>query len=243
MVGDYTTDQDGYIELEDELTEGKYKVEEISLPSGYVLDSTVRTLRVKKGETTELVIENTPVLGQIQILKKSAQDNPVFNTPKGSLLAANIKTTITKQRNYVVDAGDNMRYDFTGIGNAGSVPLDNFFWHDRIPTDAVRAATITTGTYNARVWYSITYKTNLGGYRTLADNLLSTNRYLFKIDAGSLRLAKNEYVTDIRYEFGTVPAGFQMTEKATLLVFVPAYMKNGYSIINRADVGGQYQGE
>ena len=42
-----------------------------------VLDDTVRTLRVRRGETTELVIENTPILGQIQVVKKSAQDNPV----------------------------------------------------------------------------------------------------------------------------------------------------------------------
>ena len=74
-------------------------------------------------------------------------------------------------------------------------------------------------------------------------NLLSTNRYTFSIDSGSLKLASGEYVTDIRFEFGTVPAGFKMTEKATLLVYVPAYMSGGYNIINRADCGGSYQGE
>lgn len=276
----------------------------------------MRTLRIRRGETTELVVENTPILGQIQVVKKSAQDNPVTNQPKGSLLegavfeitnadtgrvvdtmtsdsrgiaasnpiplgryyvqeiqaprfyqlnsekvevklkvegdvvriemyndAANINTSIEKTGNYTVDAGSNMRYDFTNIANNSNVPLDNFFWHDRIPTDAVRAGTLTTGTYNARVWYKITYKTNVNDYRTLADNLLSTNRYSFKIDSGSLKLASGEYVTDIRFEFGTVPAGFKMTEKATLLVYVPAYMSGGYNIINRADCGGSYQGE
>ena len=88
---------------------------------------------------------------------------------------ANIQTTIEKTGNYTVDAGSNMRYDFTNIANNSNVTLDNFFWHDRIPTDAVRAATLTTGTYNARVWYKITFKTNMNDYRTLADNLLSTN--------------------------------------------------------------------
>ena len=34
-----------------------------------------------------------------------------------------------------------------------------------------------------------------------------------------------------------------MTEKATLLVYVPAYMSGGYNIINHADAGGSYQGE
>ena len=320
LLGEYSTDQDGYIELDDLLTDGKseikIKVEEIAAAEGYVLDDTVRTLRIRRGETTELVVENTPLLGQIQVVKKSAQDNPVTNQPKDSLLEgavfeitnadtgrvvdtmtsdsrgiaasnpiplgryyvqevqaprfyqinsekvevklkvegdvvqiemyndpANINTSIEKTGNYTVDAGSNMRYDFTNIANNSNVPLDNFFWHDRIPTDAVRAGTLTTGTYNARVWYKITYKTNVNDYRTLADNLLSTNRYSFKIDSGSLKLASGEYVTDIRFEFGTVPAGFKMTEKATLLVYVPSYMSGGYNIINRADCGGSYQGE
>ena len=320
LLGEYSTDQDGYIELDELLTDGqgeiKIKVEEIAAAEGYVLDDTVRTLRIRRGETTELVVENTPILGQIQVVKKSAQDNPVTNQPKGSLLegavfeitnadtgcvvdtmtsdargiaasnpiplgryyvqevqalrfyqlntqkvevklkaegdvvqiemyndAANINTSIEKTGNYTVDAGSNMRYDFTNIANNSNVPLDNFFWHDRIPTDAVRAATLTTGTYNARVWYKITYKTNVNDYRTLADNLLSTNRYSFKIDSGSLKLASGEYVTDIRFEFGTVPAGFKMTEGASLYVYVPEYMAGGYNIINRADAGGSYQGE
>ena len=320
LIGEYSTDQDGYIELRDILTDGKseikLKVEEIAAAQGYVLDSTVRTLRVRRGETTELVVENTPVLGQIQVVKKSSQDNPVTNQLKGSLLqgavfevenaetgrivdtitsdsrgiaasnslplgryfvreikaprfyqlntqkvevklkvegdvvriemyndAASIKTSIKKTGNYTVDAGDNMRYDITNVANQSNVPLDNFFWHDRIPTDAVRVGTITTGTYNARVWYKITYKTNKNGYRTLADNLLSINRYSFKVDSGSLKLAIGEYVTDIRYEFGTVPAGFKMTEKATVYVYVPSYMGNGYNITNRVDCGGSYQGE
>lgn len=320
LIGEYSTDQDGYIELRDILTDGKseikLKVEEIAAAQGYVLDSTVRTLRIRRGETTELVVENTPVLGQIQVVKKSSQDNPVTNQLKGSLLqgavfeienaetgrivdtitsdsrgiaasnplplgryfvreikaprfyqlntqkvevklkvegdvvriemyndAASIKTSIKKTGNYTVDVGDNMRYDITNVANQSNVPLDNFFWHDRIPTDAVRVGTITTGTYNARVWYKITYKTNKNGYRTLADNLLSTNRYSFKVDSGSLKLAIGEYVTDIRYEFGTVPAGFRMTEKATVYVYVPPYMANGYKITNRVDCGGSYQGE
>lgn len=85
-----------------------------------------------------------------------------------------------------------------------------FLWHDRIPTDAVRGLTITTGIYNAHVWYKITYKANKNDYHTLADSRLSTNRYTFKIDVGSLKLLSGEYVIDIRYEYGTVPAGFKM---------------------------------
>ena len=68
LIGEYSTDQDGYIELDDLLTDGKsaikIKVEEIAAAEGYVLDDTVRTLRIRRGETTELVVENTPILAR-----------------------------------------------------------------------------------------------------------------------------------------------------------------------------------
>jgi len=73
--------------------------------------------------------------------------------------ASNLKTTIQQSGNYTVDAGSNMRYDITNISNNSNVSVTNFYWHDRIPTDAVRVGSITTGAYNARAWYKITYKT------------------------------------------------------------------------------------
>ena len=320
VVGEYTTDQDGYIDLDELETNGEsvvtFKVEEIAAAEGYILDKKVKTLKVNRGETTELVIENTPILGQIQVCKKAPQENIVTNQTKGTPLAgavfevtnadtgrvvdtitsdargiaatnpiplgryfvqevkapacyqlnsqkvevklkvegdvvqievyddaANLKTTIQKTSNQTVDAGANMRYDISGVANESNVALDNFFWHDRIPTDAVRVGSITTGKYSGRAWYKIKFKTNKRDYRTLTAHLLFTSSYAFKIDSASLKLATDEYVTDIRYEFGAVPVGFKMAEKATLLVYVPASVGNGYQIINRADVGGSYNGE
>jgi len=321
VIGEYTTDQDGCIELNELLTNGKnvlkYKVEQISTAPGYEVNKTVYTLKVNLGEVTELVMENVPILGQIQVVKKAGQDNITANQVKGTLLqgavftitnaetgrvvdtittdasgvaasnplplgryyvqetkapryyqinprkaevklkvkgdvvrlevyddAANLKTTIQKTGNNTVDAGSNMRYDISNISNSSNVALDNFFWHDRIPTDAVRAGTFTTGAFNARAWYKVKYKTNKNDYRVLAENLMATSNYSFKIDSASLKLAADEYVTDIRCEFsGSVPAGFKMTSNATLYVYVPSNMTAGYSIINRADAGGSYQGE
>ena len=51
-----------------------------------------------------------------------------------------------------------------------------------------------------------------------------------------------EYVTDIYLDFGKVPVGFQSTSNPTLTVQVLGTIANGYQIINRADVGGKYQG-
>ncbi len=319
-IGKFTTDQDGYAELGELTTDGKsvskIKVTQIEAAEGYVLDKTVRTLRINRGETTEMVIESTPILGQIQIVVKASQTNNITNHVAGDVLSgavfeiidpvsnrvvdtvtsnehgiaasnplpigryhisqitaprfyrinsrkveatlkiegdvvqvvmyndpAAIKTTITQTVPKEITPGTTMRYDISNVANQSNIFIDNFFWHDRIPTDAVRVGTITTGTYSSRVWYKITYKTNQNDYRTLAENLLSTNNYSYKIDAASLKLAIGEYVTDVRYEFGTVPSGFRMVEKASIYVTVPTYMRAGYGIINRVDAGGSYQGE
>ena len=52
---------------------------------------------------------------------------------------------ITKTGNKQLLAGDSMRYDLT-VSNTSNVALDNFFWHDRFPTDCATAKSITTGT-------------------------------------------------------------------------------------------------
>ena len=114
---------------------------------------------------------------------------------------------------------------------------------DDIPTDATRAISVTTGTYNARLYYKVTFKTNLSDYRTLASNLLTSNNYSLSLNAATLGLAQGEYVTDVRFEFGTVPSGFASVVKPTMRVQVLGTVSNGYQIINRADVGGQYLNE
>lgn len=89
----------------------------------------------------------------------------------------------------------------------------------------------------------VTFKTNLNDYRTLASNLLTSNNYSLSLNAATLRLAQGEYVTDVRFEFGTVPSGFSSVVKPTMRVQVLGTVSNGYQIINRADVGGQYLNE
>ena len=128
LLGEYSTDQDGYIELDELLTDGKseikIKVEEIAAAEGYVLDDTVRTLRIRRGETTELVVENTPILGQIQVVKKSAQDNPVTNQPKGSLLEGAVFEITNADTGRVVDT---MTSDSRGIAASNPIPLGRYY--------------------------------------------------------------------------------------------------------------------
>lgn len=216
VVGYIVTDARG-VAASDPLPLGRYFVTEVSAPKYYQLS----------GEKMEAEIEYPN-----QIIKLSAYNK-----------SANLGVTIKKIGNREVQPGQVMSYDFSGIGNTSNVALNSFFWHDRIPTDATRAISVTTGTYNARLYYKVTFKTNLSDYRTLASNLLTSNNYSLSLNAATLGLVQGEYVTDVRFEFGTVPSGFASVVKPTMRVQVLGTVSNGYQIINRADVGGQYLNE
>lgn len=164
-----------------------------------------------------------------QIIKLSAYDKP-----------ASLGVAITKRGNAQVMAGQSMRYDLT-VANTSNVPLESFFWHDKIPYDVARPTTLTTGTYSARLNYRILYKTNYNvSYQVLASNLLTSNNYSLSLNA--IPIQAGEVVTDIYFDFGKVPVGFQSIVNPTLSVMVNGNAVNGYQMVNRADVGGKYQG-
>ena len=192
----------------------RYKVVEVTAPAYWQLDSTVHDVTLEYPG---------------QIIKISAFDKP-----------SSLGVSITKRGNASVLAGSSMRYDFT-IANTSNVDLESFFWHDRIPTDIARATVLTTGTYSARLNYRILYKTNYQtNYQVLASNLLTSNNYSFALNA--IPVQAGEVVTDVYFDFGKVPVGFQSTANPTLSVVVNGNAVNGYQMVNRADVGGKYQG-
>lgn len=310
-LGEYVSDQNGRVYIDDLPGGGKYFLRELQA-EGYELDTQLKTVYVEDGATTEITWKNTPITGQIQVIKYAADDNAVTGAKAGSTLqgavfeisraksgvvvgyivsdargiaasealplgrykirevtppayfqlsgevfdvdleypgqiiklsaynkSAALKLSITKTGNAQVLSGDLMRYDFK-ISNASNVPLSDFYWHDRLPTDAVRGNTLVTGTYSQRLNYRIVYKTNYQDYRVLAENLLTTNNYSFALNA--LPMMSGEYVTDFRFEFGTVEAGFTSVSAPMLTVNVLPTAPNQYQIVNRADIGGRYQG-
>jgi hypothetical protein len=132
-----------------------------------------------------------------------------------------------------------MTYRFT-VANTSNVTLENFFWHDKLPYDVTSASALTTGTYSQRLNYRVLYKTNCNDYRVLASNLLTTNNYSIALNV--LPLQVGEVITDIYFDFSTVPAGFQSVTQPTLTVSVNPETVNGYYVTNRADIGGEYGG-
>ena len=99
------------------------------------------------------------------------------------------------------------------------MPLESFFWHDKIPYDVARPTTLTPATYSARLNYRILYKTNCNAsYQVLASNLLTSNNYSFALNA--IPMQAGEVVTDIYFDFGKVPVGFQSVVNPTLSVMV-----------------------
>ncbi|MBQ7757495.1 SpaA isopeptide-forming pilin-related protein [Anaerotignum sp.] len=121
-IGQFETDDEGYIYIEDELPAGKYKLRELEPAEGYLADNKVRTITVQKGRTTEVEWENTPQMGQIQITKKSSDDNPYNGFPAGTALP-NAEFEIYDRSNNLVDTVVTNK---NGIAISKTLPLGRY---------------------------------------------------------------------------------------------------------------------
>lgn len=315
-VGQYTSNNEGYVLIEG-LEAGRYYLRELE-NEGYVPDTEKKTVYVESGETTEVEWENTPITGQIQITKTSADYNSVNGWPAGTPIpgtefeiynarTGNLVDTVETDKNGVASSrplplgrykiveskaadfygldktpieveiefegqivkaamtnkglytnvsiqktgyvevmpGQQIRYDFGGIGNNSTTSLTSFYWRDTLPGQAVRLDKIVTGTYNVPGNYKVVYKTNLSGgtWRTLADNLSTQQNYVLDASRAALGLASNEYVTEFMVSFGVVPANFRQVEAPQVYATVYAWLTGGSQFVNQADVGGVYNGQ
>ena len=121
-IGEYVTDQDGYIYADDGLADGRYYLREIKAADGYVLDPEPKTIYLRYGSTTEIEWTNTPIRGQIQIVKKSADYNPTNGLPAGSLLEGAVFEIYDKAGNVV----DTIRKDRNGRATSKLLPLSRY---------------------------------------------------------------------------------------------------------------------
>ena len=314
-IDQVTTDQNGYAYIDDLGFSGKLYLRELEA-EGYILDTALKTVYAKAGETVEVTWKNTPITGQIQIWKKSADDNAINGLPAGTPLEGAVFEIYDKANNLVdtvksnsrglavskqlplgryqikevtspafyspadetvtvylehegqivqievlnksvytnvsvqksgyteVVPGQSIRYTFKEIGNNSTVPLDNFYWRDTLPTDAVRLDKIITGTWFHQLNYKVVYKTNVNSsYRTLADNLNTQRNYTLDASPAALGLASDEYVTEVTFLFGRTPAGFRQMQTPYIYCNVLSSLTHEYRFTNKTDVGGTWQGQ
>ena len=119
-VGQYTSDNQGYVYIEN-IETGRYYLRELE-NEGYILDTQRKTVYVKSGETTLVEWENTPIMGQIQIIKKSADDNPINALPAGTLLEGAVFEVYDKAGNVV----DTIVSDYNGRAVSKLLPLGRY---------------------------------------------------------------------------------------------------------------------
>ena len=120
-IGQYTSDDRGYVYIED-LEAGRYYLQELE-NEGYVPDTQKKTVYVKSGETTEVEWENTPITGQIQITKTSADYNSMNGWPAGTP----IPNTVFEIYNYRTGKlMDTVRTDKNGVAVSKPLPLGRY---------------------------------------------------------------------------------------------------------------------
>ena len=121
-IGEYVTDQEGYIYADEGLADGRYYLREIKAAPGYVLDPELKTIYVRYGSTTEIEWSNTAECGQIQIIKKSADDNATNGLPAGTLLEGAVFEIYDKAGNVV----DTIKSDRNGRAVSKTLPLSRY---------------------------------------------------------------------------------------------------------------------
>ena len=120
-IGQQTTDDRGYAWFEN-LPAGRYYLRELE-NEGYIPDTQMKTVYVQSGETTLVEWENTPITGQIQVTKTSADYNSTNGWPAGTPIPnTEFEIYNAKTGNLV----DTIRTDKNGVAASRPLPLGRY---------------------------------------------------------------------------------------------------------------------
>ena len=213
VVDTLVTDKNGEATTK-ALLKGKYTIKEIESPDYYILTDVVFDAEIKKHK---------------EVVDVNVLDDNV-----------DIEVEVKKKGFVETQSKDSIYYDFSDIHNKSNIALDNFTWSDSLPTNALRANRIYTGTWNEDLKYSVWYKTNLSDdYKMLVDGLSTQQNNEVKFT--DVELQDGEFITDYEFRFGTVKADFKEVEKPRLYCDMLDNLPNGFIFVNHTKVSGNYK--
>lgn len=120
-IAQETSDDRGYVRFEN-LTAGRYYLRELE-NEGYIPDTQKKTVYVKSGETTEIEWQNTPITGQIQVTKVSADYNAMNGWPAGTPIPNTVFEIYNARTNRLVDT---IKTDKNGLAVSRPLPLARY---------------------------------------------------------------------------------------------------------------------
>ena len=206
------TDSNG-IARSKELEKEIYKVKEVETNEWYLLDKNIYEAEIKENKKTIILnIENVPANPDEEIEKKGPDEAFV---------------------------DDEIQYNIS-LKNSGNVALDNFVWEDEIPTDFIRVTKIKLGTYNQDNSYNLYYKTNFSEDYILMLEDINTQT-TEEIDF-SKELSDNEFITNIKLDFGSVDIGFKSEEDTLIFAKVNSNVKSGDVFENKVCLQASFKG-
>ena len=120
-IAQETSDDRGYVRFEG-LEDGRYYLRELE-NEGYIPDTQKKTVYVKSGETTEIEWKNTPITGQIQVTKVSADYNSMNGWPAGTPIPNTVFEVYNARTNRLVDT---IKTDKNGLAVSKPLPLARY---------------------------------------------------------------------------------------------------------------------
>ena len=206
------TDSNG-IAKSKKLEKGIYKIKEVETNEWYLLDQNIYEAEIKENKKTVILnIENVPANPDEEIEKKGPDE---------------------------AFADVEIQYNIS-LKNSGNVALDNFVWEDEIPTDFIRVTKIKLGTYNQDNSYNLYYKTNFSEDYILMLEDINT-KTTEEIDF-SKELSDNEFITNIKLDFGSVDIGFKSEEDTLIFAKVNYNVKSGDVFENKVCLQASFKG-
>ena len=121
-IGEYTSDDRGYVYIDDLTSSGRFYLRELE-NEGYIVDDQLKTVYVQAGKVTEVEWENTPITGQIQITKTSEDYNSMNGWPAGAPIPGTVFEVYHARTGNLVDT---IRTDKNGVAVSKPLPLGRY---------------------------------------------------------------------------------------------------------------------